>query len=222
MARAKPRDNPFLRAVPATPRVGAEVPASPGNYPQVRLRRNRSDDWTRRLVAEARVSVDDLIWPLFVTAGTDLTEPVPSMPGVVRYSVDRILEAAGEAVALKIPMIEVFPNTPADLRDPTGSEALNAENLACRAIRTIKDKFPDLGVMCDVALDPYNSDGHDGLVRGDYVVNDETLEVLCKQAVVQAEAGCDVAAPSDMMDGRVAAIRRALRSEEHTSELQSH
>jgi len=182
-------------------------------FPRTRMRRNRRTEWSRRLVRETSLSADDLIWPLFVTAGTDLTEPVPSMPGVVRYSVDRILEAAGEAVALNIPMIEVFPNTPAALRDPTGSEALNAENLACRAIRTIKDKYPDLGVMCDVALDPYTSHGHDGLLEGATILNDETLEVLAAQAVVLAQAGADVIAPSDMMDGRIGFIRDALDTE---------
>ncbi|VAW13725.1 Porphobilinogen synthase [hydrothermal vent metagenome] len=182
-------------------------------FPRTRMRRNRQAEWSRRLVRETTLSVDDLIWPLFVTAGTGITEPVPSMPGVVRHSVDRIVKAAEEAVALDIPMIEVFPNTPSDLRDAAGSEALNAENLACRAIGAIKDKFPDLGVMCDVALDPYTSHGHDGLLDGSHILNDETLEVLAAQAVVQARAGADVIAPSDMMDGRIGAIRDALDAE---------
>jgi porphobilinogen synthase len=181
-----------------------------GAFPQTRMRRNRRDAWTRRMVAEHTLSADDFIWPVFVVDGTDVRQPVPSMPGVDRLSVDLVADAVGEAKDLGIPAVAVFPYTEESLKTPDAGEALNPENLVCRAVRAVKAAHPDIGVMCDVALDPYNSDGHDGLVRGDYVVNDETVEVLCKQAVVQAEAGCDVAAPSDMMDGRVAAIRRAL------------
>ena len=181
-----------------------------GAFPQTRMRRNRRDAWTRRLVAEHTLSADDLIWPLFVADGTDVRKPVHSMPGVDRLSVDVVADAVGEAKALGIPVVAVFPYTGEALKTPDAGEALNPENLVCKAVRAVKAAHPDIGILCDVALDPYNSDGHDGLVRGGYVVNDETLEVLCKQAVVQAEAGCDVIAPSDMMDGRVAAIRRAL------------
>ncbi|HJO71524.1 MAG TPA: porphobilinogen synthase [Rhodospirillales bacterium] len=181
-----------------------------GAFPQTRMRRNRRDAWTRRMVAEHTLSADDFIWPLFVVDGADERQPVPSMPGVDRLSVDLVADAVGEAKELGIPAVAVFPYTDESLKTPDAREALNPDNLVCKAVRAVKAAHPDIGVMCDVALDPYNSDGHDGLVRGDYVVNDETLEVLCKQAVVQAEAGCDVAAPSDMMDGRVAAIRRAL------------
>ena len=181
-----------------------------GAFPQTRMRRNRRDAWTRRMVAEHTLSADDFIWPIFVVDGTDVRQPVPSMPGVDRLSVDLAAAAVGEAKDLGIPAVAVFPYTEESLKTPDAGEALNPENLVCRAVRAVKAAHPDIGVMCDVALDPYNSDGHDGLVRGDYVVNDETVEVLCKQAVVQAEAGCDVAAPSDMMDGRVAAIRHAL------------
>ena len=181
-----------------------------GAFPQTRMRRNRRDAWTRRLVAEHTLSADDLIWPLFVADGTDMRKPVHSMPGVDRLSVDVVADAVGEAKALGIPVVAVFPYTDEALKTPDAGEALNPENLVCKAVRAVKAAHPDIGILCDVALDPYNSDGHDGLVRGGYVVNDETLEVLCKQAVVQAEAGCDVIAPSDMMDGRVAAIRRAL------------
>ncbi|MDP6573458.1 MAG: porphobilinogen synthase [Rhodospirillales bacterium] len=181
-----------------------------GAFPQTRMRRNRRDAWTRRMVAEHTLVADDFIWPLFVVDGADESQPVPSMPGVDRLSVDLVADAVGEAKELGIPAVAVFPFTDESLKTPDAREALNPDNLVCKAVRAVKAAHPDIGVMCDVALDPYNSDGHDGLVRGDYVVNDETLEVLCKQAVVQAEAGCDVAAPSDMMDGRVAAIRRAL------------
>jgi len=181
-----------------------------GAFPRTRLRRTRGQPWSRRLVAESALSVDDLVWPCFVHDREGPGEPVPSMPGVERLSIAGAVEAAGEAAAAGIPLIAVFPAIDPALKTAEGEEATNPDQLVCRTVRALKAAHPALGVMCDVALDPYNSDGHDGLVRGDYVVNDETLEVLCKQAVVQAEAGCDVAAPSDMMDGRVAAIRRAL------------
>ena len=151
-----------------------------GAFPQTRMRRNRRDAWTRRMVAEHTLSADDFIWPLFVVDGADERQPVPSMPGVDRLSVDLVADAVGEAKELGIPAVAVFPYTDESLKTPDAREALNPDNLVCKAVRAVKAAHPDIGVMCDVALDPYNSDGHDGLVRGDYVVNDETLEVLCK------------------------------------------
>ncbi|MCG8448210.1 MAG: porphobilinogen synthase [Pirellulales bacterium] len=180
-------------------------------YPQTRLRRLRRESWSRRLVRESRLSVDDLIWPLFVCKGEQEREPIPSMPGVERLSIDLLVEAVGEAVHLGIPAVALFPATPPKLKTPGCEEAVNPENLVCRAARAVKAAQGDkIGVICDVALDPYSSHGQDGLVRDGYVVNDETVALLCQQAVVQAEAGCDVIAPSDMMDGRVGAIRTAL------------
>ena len=181
-----------------------------GAFPRVRPRRNRFDDWTRRLVAEHALTVNDLIWPVFVQDGAGRQTPVPSMPGVDRLSVDRVVEAARAAAALGIPVMALFPATDPALKTPDGDEALNPDNLVCRAVRAVKQAVPGIGLLCDVALDPYTSHGQDGLVRDGYVVNDETLEVLVRQAVVQAEAGCDVIAPSDMMDGRVGAIRDGL------------
>jgi len=186
------------------------LPFPSGQFPATRLRRNRRHDWSRRLVAEHHLRVDDLIWPVFVQEGEDRREAVPSMPGVDRLSIDLLVEAVGRAADLGIPAVAVFPATPPEWKTEDAAEALNPENLACRAVRAIKQTGLDIGVICDVALDPYSSHGQDGLVRDGYVVNDETLDVLCRQAVVQAEAGCDVIAPSDMMDGRVGAIRRAL------------
>ncbi len=151
-----------------------------GAFPQTRMRRNRRDAWTRRMVAEHTLSADDCIWPLSVVDGADERQPVPSMPGVDRLSVDLVADAVGEAKELGIPAVAVFPYTDESLKTPDAREALNPDNLVCKAVRAVKAAHPDIGVMCDVALDPYNSDGHDGLVRGDYVVNDETLEVLCK------------------------------------------
>ena len=174
------------------------------------MRRNRRTPWSRRLVAENRLSVDDLIWPIFVREGAGLRTPVPSMPGVERLSVDLLAAAAGEAAELGIPAVALFPATDPAKKTPDGEEALNAQNLVCQSVRAIKQACPELGVVCDVALDPYTSHGHDGLLRDGEIVNDETVEVLCKQAVNQAQAGCDVIAPSDMMDGRVGAIRKAL------------
>ncbi|MDR3440821.1 porphobilinogen synthase [Telmatospirillum sp.] len=185
-------------------------PLVAGSYPQTRLRRNRRDPWTRRLVAENVLTSGDLIWPVFVTEGLGLHVQIPSMPGVVRYSIDTLVEAVGEARELGIPAVALFPSVAAELKTPDAREATNPDNLVCRAVRALKKAFPDVGVICDVALDPFNSDGHDGLVVDDYVVNDESVEVLCRQALVQAEAGCDVIAPSDMMDGRIAAIRKTL------------
>jgi porphobilinogen synthase len=180
-------------------------------FPTTRLRRNRRDAWSRRLVAEARLDVADLIWPVFVLDGHDRREPVPSMPGVERRSIDRLLPLLEEAANLGIPAIALFPVTPSELKTADGAEATNPDNLVCRAVRAVKAALPDLGVVCDVALDPYTTHGQDGLIDGDgYVLNDETLAVLARQALVQADAGCDVIAPSDMMDGRIGVIRRSL------------
>ena len=175
-----------------------------------RLRRMRRTPWTRALVRETRLTVDDLIWPLFVMDGEARSEPVSSMPGVSRHTVDRVVREAERAAALGIPMIALFPFTDPDKRDPEGSEALNDGNLVCRACRAVKNAVPEIGIMTDVALDPYTSHGHDGLLDGETILNDETVEVLCRQAVLQARAGSDVIGPSDMMDGRIGAIRDAL------------
>jgi porphobilinogen synthase len=175
------------------------------------MRRVRRHEWSRRLVRENALSVNDLIWPLFVREGQGAREAVPSMPGVERLSIDLVVEAVGEAAALGIPAVALFPATEAKLKTPECEEAVNADNLVCRAVRAVKAAHGDaIGVICDVALDPYSSHGQDGLVRDGYVVNDETVAMLCRQAVVQAQAGCDVIAPSDMMDGRIGAVRRAL------------
>lgn len=181
------------------------------NYPQTRLRRVRREEWSRRLVAENGLSTADLIWPLFVIDSQKGTEPITSMPGVYRLGGDELVKAAERAVELGIPAIAVFPATNPALKTEDAREAINPENLVCRSVRRIKEVVGDqLGVICDVALDPYSSHGQDGLVRDGYVVNDETVEVLCQQAIVQSHAGCDIVAPSDMMDGRVGAIRTAL------------
>jgi len=176
----------------------------------VRMRRNRRSEWARRMVRENVLTTDDLIWPLFVMDGTAARTPVPSMPGVDRLSVNEIAREAARAAKLNIPCIALFPYTDPDLRDEHGSEALNPDNLVCRAIRAIKKEVPEIGILCDVALDPFTSHGHDGLLRDGVILNDETVAVLVKQALVQADAGCDIIAPSDMMDGRVGAIRTAL------------
>jgi porphobilinogen synthase len=186
-------------------------PSQPlGGYPRIRMRRNRRHDWSRRLTAEHVLTAADLIWPVFVHDERAARAPIASMPGVDRLSIAALVEDAGAAKSLGIPLIAIFPATPADRKTPDGEEALNPENLACRAVRAVKQAHPELGVMCDVALDPFTTHGHDGVVRDGYVANDETVEILCRQAIVQAEAGCDVIAPSDMMDGRVGAIRDAL------------
>jgi porphobilinogen synthase len=187
-----------------------EAPAVPSPTLDLtrRPRRNRRSEWARRMVRESVLSTDDLIWPLFVSAGP--RAPVASMPGIERLTVDDIVRAAERAAKLTIPCIAIFPYTDPGLRDEAGSEALNPDNLVCQSIRAIKKEVPDVGVLCDVALDPYTSHGHDGLLRDGVILNDETVAVLVKQALVQAEAGCDIIAPSDMMDGRVGAIRTAL------------
>ena len=183
----------------------------PAGFPQTRMRRVRRHDWSRRLVREQSLSVNDLIWPLFIREGDGQREAIASMPGVERLSIDLIVEAVGEAATLGIPAVALFPATDAKLKTPECEEAVNANNLVCRAVRAVKQVHGDkIGVICDVALDPYSSHGQDGLVRDGYVVNDETVAMLCRQAIVQAKAGCDVIAPSDMMDGRVGAVRRAL------------
>ncbi len=174
------------------------------------MRRLRRHDWSRRLVAESQLSAADFIWPLFVIDGENRRENVATMPGVERLSVDLIAGAAEEAAKLGIPVIALFPNTDPSLKSDDGREALNANNLVCRAVRAIKKAVPQIGVLCDVALDPYTSHGHDGILIDDDVANDESVELLVRQALVQAEAGCDIIAPSDMMDGRVGAIRAAL------------
>jgi porphobilinogen synthase len=176
----------------------------------VRPRRNRKTEWARRLVRENVFTTDDLIWPLFVVDGDNKRIGVASMPGVDRLSVDQAVREAERAVKLNIPCIALFPYTEPSLRDERGSEALNADNLVCQSVRAIKKEFPDLGVLCDVALDPFTSHGHDGLIEDGKILNDETVAVLVRQALVQAEAGCDIIAPSDMMDGRVGAIRQGL------------
>jgi porphobilinogen synthase len=176
----------------------------------IRPRRNRRAEWARRMVRETVLTADDLIWPLFLVDGARLRAPVDSMPEVERLSVDEAVRAAERAARLAIPCLALFPYTDPNKRDDEGTEALNPDNLVCRAIRAIKKEVPEIGILCDVALDPYTSHGHDGLLRGGVIVNDETVAVLVRQALVEAEAGCDIIAPSDMMDGRVGAIRTAL------------
>ncbi len=184
---------------------------SRGAFPGTRMRRLRRAAWVRDLVTEHRLTTSDLIWPLFVLDGKSRSEAVGSLPGVSRLSIDLLLEEVGKAIDAGIRLIALFPVTPPELKSPDGDEALNGDNLICRATRAIRDRFGDkIGVMCDVALDPYTSHGQDGLLRNNYVVNDETVEVLCQQAVVQAKAGADMIAPSDMMDGRIGAIRQSL------------
>jgi porphobilinogen synthase len=189
------------------------------SYPQIRMRRLRRHDWTRRLVAENTLSPADFIWPVFVVEGENKREAVSSMPGVERLSVDLLTHAAKEAAQLGIPVIALFPQTPAGLKTEDGREALNPDNLVCRAVRAIKSAVPEMGVLCDVALDPYTSHGHDGLLRDGYVQNDATVDVLVQQSLVQVKAGCDIIAPSDMMDGRIGAIRAALEKAGHHDTL---
>jgi porphobilinogen synthase len=176
----------------------------------IRPRRNRKAEWARRLVRENVLTTDDLIWPIFVVDGNNTRTPVTSMPGVDRLTVDQAVRDAERAMKLDIPCIALFPFTEPSLRDENGSEALNPNNLVCQSVRAIKKEFPEIGVLCDVALDPFTSHGHDGLIEDGRILNDETVAVLVRQALVQAEAGCDIIAPSDMMDGRVGAIRDAL------------
>ena len=181
-----------------------------GSYPNVRLRRNRKAEWSRRLVSESNLSTNDLIWPIFIREGKNIKESIKSMPGVYRHSLDKVEELVEKAVNKKIPMIALFPYTPISKKNSRGSEALNRNNLICKALRLIKKNYKNIGIMCDVALDPYTDHGHDGIVKKNYVDNDETIKILIKQSLLQAEMGCDVIAPSDMMDGRVGEIRKAL------------
>ena len=189
---------------------GTGAGASPALDLTIRPRRNRKAEWARRMVRENVLTTDDLIWPLFLIDGNNKREQIASMPGVERLSVDQAVRDAERAMKLTIPCIALFPYTDPSLRDEEGSEATNPNNLVCRAVRAIKKEFPDLGILCDVALDPFTSHGHDGLITDGKILNDETVAVLVRQALVQAEAGCDIIAPSDMMDGRVAAIREGL------------
>jgi porphobilinogen synthase len=186
------------------------------SFPAIRMRRTRSSPWIRAMLAENRLHPSDLIWPVFVCAGEGCEEPIHALPGVSRWSVDRLADRAREAARIGIPCIALFPNTPGDLRTDDAAEALNPDNLICRAIRAIKDAVPEIGLLTDVALDPYTAHGHDGLVDGTgYVLNDETVKLLVEQALVQVNAGADIVAPSDMMDGRIGAIREALEREGH-------
>src|SRR6476469_5589071 len=181
------------------------------SFPHLRMRRGRSSAWMRSMLAENRLHPSDFIWPLFVCDGRDCEEPIGSLPGVSRWSIDKLGAKAREAAELGIPCIALFPNTPNELRTDDAREALNANNLICQAIKAIKDAVPEIGVLTDVALDPYTSHGHDGITDdAGNVINDETVAILVEQALVQAEAGADIVAPSDMMDGRVAAIRAGL------------
>jgi porphobilinogen synthase len=191
--------------------VEAEVTAEGARLDlPVRPRRNRRSEWSRRMVRETVLTTDDLIWPLFIVDGSNKREAIASMPGVERLSVDQAVREAERAAKLQIPCLALFPYTDPQRRDENGSEALNPDNLVCSAIRAIKQNVPEVGILCDVALDPYTSHGHDGLLRGGEIINDETVAVLVRQALVEVEAGCDIIAPSDMMDGRVGAIRQAL------------
>jgi porphobilinogen synthase len=185
------------------------------SFPNIRMRRNRKTAWSRALVQENTLTVQDLIWPVFVIDGNNTQEAVASMPGVSRWTIDLLVKQVEAAAKLGIPAIALFPNTDKSLRTDDAREAINANSLVCRAVRAIKKAVPEIGIMCDVALDPYTSHGHDGLLRDGKILNDETVEVLVKQSLAQVEAGCDIIAPSDMMDGRIAAIRAALEKQGH-------
>ena len=185
------------------------------SFPAIRMRRNRRHDWTRRLVAENTLTANDFIWPIFLIDGKKKREPIASMPGVERLTVDLAVAAAEEAATLGIPVIALFPHTDERRKSPDGRESTNTENLVCQAVKAIKKAVPNLGLMCDVALDPYTNHGHDGILKGEYVANDETVKALVRQSLIQVEAGCDILAPSDMMDGRVGAIRDALERQGH-------
>ena len=186
---------------------------SSGAYPQTRMRRNRRTDWLRAMVRENRLSADDFIWPIFVAEGNTPETPIATLPGVSRLSIDRAVTAVGEAKTLGVPSVAIFGAIDQAAKSSACEEAWNPDNLVCRAVAEIKQAHPEIGIVCDVALDPFNADGHDGILRDGVVVNDETIEALIKQAIVQAQAGCDIIAPSDMMDGRVGAIRVALDEE---------
>ena len=182
-----------------------------GKYPNLRLRRNRKTDWARRLVEESSLSSNDLILPIFLIDGKNKVQVIKTMPEVYRYSIDKLGKVIDRAISLKIPMVALFPYSHSKVKDKHGSEALNENNIVCRAIRYIKKKYKNqIGIMCDVALDPYTTHGHDGILKSGYVLNDETIQILIKQSLLQAQMGCDVIAPSDMMDGRVGKIRKIL------------
>ena len=182
-----------------------------GSYPNLRLRRNRKETWSRRLIQENTLSSNDFILPIFLIDGNNKRETIPTMPGVYRYTINRLAQIIDKAILKGIPMIALFPKTKNNLKNEIGSESLNENNLVCRALLEIKKKYKNqIGLMCDVALDPYTSHGHDGLLKSNKIINDETIEVLINQSLLQAEMGCDVLAPSDMMDGRIGKIRKAL------------
>ena len=181
-----------------------------GSYPKTRLRRLRKSKWIRNLVSETTISSNDLVLPIFVREGKNKIENIKTMPGVKRYTIDKLHTILNQVQKYKIPMIALFPYTPDSKKNSLGSEALNPNNLICRSIRYIKKKYPDIGIMCDVALDPYTSHGHDGIILNEKIDNDKTIKILVKQSLLQAKMGCDVIAPSDMMDGRVGIIRKAL------------
>ena len=181
-----------------------------GKFPYTRLRRVRNSDWVRRLISENNLSANDLVMPIFIIEGKNKIAPIKSMPGIYRYTIDKINKVVDEAIYLGIPMIALFPCTPKNKKNIYGTEALNENNLICKALKLIKKKSKNIGIMCDVALDPYTSHGHDGIIKNNYVDNDETLKILVKQSVMQAQMGCDVIAPSDMMDGRIGLIRKEL------------
>jgi porphobilinogen synthase len=186
-----------------------------GSYPSVRLRRNRKTYWSRRLVQENNLSPNDLIWPIFIKEGKNIKEPIKAMPGVYRYSLDKIKRLVERAIRKKIPMIALFPNISISKKNNKGSEALNKNNIICKALKLIKKNYKEIGIMCDVALDPYTIHGHDGVIKNNYVNNDETVKILVEQSILLAEMGCDVIAPSDMMDGRIGKIRKALDKNGH-------
>ena len=187
-----------------------------GNYPNLRLRRSRKNDWSRRLIQENSLSSSDFILPIFLIDGKNIKQSIKTMPDVYRYTIDKLGIIIDKAIKNKIPMVALFPYTNKTKKNEIGTEALNEDNLVCKAIRYIKKRYKnEIGIMCDVALDPYTSHGHDGLIKSGYVLNDKTIEVLIKQSLLQAEIGCDVLAPSDMMDGRIGKIRKALDKEGH-------
>ena len=182
-----------------------------GKYPNLRMRRSRKADWVRRLVSEHNLSANDLILPLFVKEGNQKKEPIASMPNIFRYSIDELKIITEKACKLKIPLLALFPYTNSNKKNNTGTESLNRKNLICRALRSLKKEFKnDIGIMCDVALDPYTNHGHDGIIKNNKIDNDLTIDVLIKQSLLQAQMGCDIIAPSDMMDGRIGKIRTAL------------
>jgi len=187
-----------------------------GNYPNLRLRRSRKNDWSRRLIQENNLSASDFILPVFLIDGKNIKQPIKTMPDVYKYTIDRLGAIIDKAIKNKIPMVALFPHTKKIMKNEIGTEALNEDNLVCRAIQYIKKRYKnEIGIMCDVALDPYTSHGHDGLLKSGYVLNDETIKVLVDQSILQAQIGCDVLAPSDMMDGRIGKIRKALDKEGH-------